>query len=273
MTAPARRDTSDNRIDESSRGNGLATRSTRNSTPTPRSSGTMSSGSSCAIGCAPATTASSPIPATISSSSSPPNSAIVVRGQRRHRAGPRQCLPASRLAGLRRRSGHAKFFVCPYHAWSYGLDGSLRAARHMPEGFDTASHGLKPIQVRVVQGLIFVTFAAQPLGLAASRGDGERLLRPLWLGAGAHRPSRDLQDRRELEARRRELPRMLPLRPVASGILEAPRARAADGADREAQRADGGAGRGARPRHPRPRPLGRVADGQGSGLRLPLRPL
>jgi phenylpropionate dioxygenase-like ring-hydroxylating dioxygenase large terminal subunit len=94
------------------------------------------------------------------------DSAIIVRGQDgivralanvcRHR-GSRICAETS---------GHAKFFVCPYHAWSYGLDGSLRAARHMPEGFDTAGHGLKPIHTRVVQGLIFVTFAAQPLGLA-----------------------------------------------------------------------------------------------------------
>jgi phenylpropionate dioxygenase-like ring-hydroxylating dioxygenase large terminal subunit len=93
-------------------------------------------------------------------------SAIVVRGQDgivralanvcRHR-GSRVCAAPS---------GQAKIFVCPYHAWSYGLDGSLLAARHMPEGFDKTSHGLKPIQVRVIQGLIFVCFAAAPLGLA-----------------------------------------------------------------------------------------------------------
>ena len=56
-------------------------------------------------------------------------------------------------------------FVCPYHAWSYGLDGRLRAARHMAEGFDRAAHGLKSLHTRVVEGLIFVSFAESPLGL------------------------------------------------------------------------------------------------------------
>lgn len=62
-------------------------------------------------------------------------------------------------------SGHAKIFVCPYHAWSYGLDGSLRAARHMPEQFDASAHGLKPLHLRVVEGLIFISFAETPLAL------------------------------------------------------------------------------------------------------------
>jgi phenylpropionate dioxygenase-like ring-hydroxylating dioxygenase large terminal subunit len=64
-------------------------------------------------------------------------------------------------------AGHARggVFVCPYHAWSYGLDGSLRAARHMPAGFDRAAYGLKPLHTEVMEGLIFVSFAETPLGL------------------------------------------------------------------------------------------------------------
>jgi phenylpropionate dioxygenase-like ring-hydroxylating dioxygenase large terminal subunit len=62
-------------------------------------------------------------------------------------------------------TGNAKFFVCPYHAWTYGLDGGLHGARHMPEGFDKSSHGLKPLHLRVVGGLIFLSFAETPLGL------------------------------------------------------------------------------------------------------------
>ena len=63
-------------------------------------------------------------------------------------------------------SGHAKSFVCPYHAWTYGLDGSLQAARHMPPGFDTARYGLKPVHLAVIEGIVFVSLAAKPLGLA-----------------------------------------------------------------------------------------------------------
>jgi phenylpropionate dioxygenase-like ring-hydroxylating dioxygenase large terminal subunit len=94
-------------------------------------------------------------------------SLIVVRGQDqevrallnvcRHR-GSRVCTEASGKA-------HGNGFVCPYHAWSYGLDGRLRAARHMPEGFDRASHGLKSVHARVIEGLIFVSFADTPPGL------------------------------------------------------------------------------------------------------------
>src|SRR5882724_43417 len=63
------------------------------------------------------------------------------------------------------RSGNAKFLVCPYHAWTYGLDGSLQAARHMPADFDAASHGLRPIHLSVIEGLVFVSLAEKPLGL------------------------------------------------------------------------------------------------------------
>ena len=64
-------------------------------------------------------------------------------------------------------AGHARggVFVCPYHAWTYGLDGCLRAARYMPAGFDRTAYGLKPLHTKVMEGLIFVSFAETPLGL------------------------------------------------------------------------------------------------------------
>jgi phenylpropionate dioxygenase-like ring-hydroxylating dioxygenase large terminal subunit len=58
--------------------------------------------------------------------------------------------------------GSASAFVCPYHAWTYRLDGSLRASREMPPQFDLAAHGLKPLPLRVVGGLIFVSFGPSP---------------------------------------------------------------------------------------------------------------
>jgi phenylpropionate dioxygenase-like ring-hydroxylating dioxygenase large terminal subunit len=56
-------------------------------------------------------------------------------------------------------------FTCPYHAWSYGLDGRLRAAREMPASFRREDYGLKSLPVRVIEGLIFMSFAQQPPAL------------------------------------------------------------------------------------------------------------
>ena len=52
--------------------------------------------------------------------------------------------------------GHAKVLVCPYHGWSYALDGRLRSARHMPAGFDPSEYGLIECAVRVCHGLVFI---------------------------------------------------------------------------------------------------------------------
>lgn len=65
----------------------------------------------------------------------------------RHR-GSRICLEAE---------GHATSrLVCPYHAWSYTLEGELASARHMGAHFDRADMGLHRCAVRVVEGLIFL---------------------------------------------------------------------------------------------------------------------
>jgi Rieske 2Fe-2S family protein len=55
--------------------------------------------------------------------------------------------------------------VCPYHAWTYDLTGRLRATRHMGADFDPSSHSLVQIQLRVLEGLIFVCFAEDPPAL------------------------------------------------------------------------------------------------------------
>ena len=58
----------------------------------------------------------------------------------------------------------ARVFTCPYHAWSYGLDGRLIGAPHMEEtsGFDKTNYPLHaPAQV-VWEGNVFVNFAESP---------------------------------------------------------------------------------------------------------------
>ena len=61
------------------------------------------------------------------------------------------------------KEGHAKLFVCPYHAWSYDLDGTLKAARHMAKEIDKEAFGLKPIALRIIEGLVFVNFSDDPI--------------------------------------------------------------------------------------------------------------
>ena len=52
------------------------------------------------------------------------------------------------------KEGHSRVFVCPYHAWSYNLDGSLRSARYTSPDLDKSQYALKRMHVRVVAGLL-----------------------------------------------------------------------------------------------------------------------
>lgn len=58
--------------------------------------------------------------------------------------------------------GSAPKLVCPYHRWTYNLDGSLFAAMRMAPGFDKSGHGLKPIALRCVAGGMFICLADDP---------------------------------------------------------------------------------------------------------------
>jgi Rieske 2Fe-2S family protein len=52
--------------------------------------------------------------------------------------------------------------VCPYHQWSYELDGRLAKARSMPDDLDREALGLAAASCAVVGGLVFVSAAAEP---------------------------------------------------------------------------------------------------------------
>jgi len=53
---------------------------------------------------------------------------------------------------------------CPYHAWTYGLDGALKAARNMAEvaGFDRSDYPLHEAAIATWDGFIFVNLAPKP---------------------------------------------------------------------------------------------------------------
>ena len=61
--------------------------------------------------------------------------------------------------------GHCKgAMVCPFHGWVYDLDGSLRGPAR-PETFgpmDRAQFGLKPVEMEIWHGFVFVRFQPGP---------------------------------------------------------------------------------------------------------------
>ncbi len=52
--------------------------------------------------------------------------------------------------------------VCPYHQWTYRLDGALIHAQNMEEGFDPSCHGLRPVHLKNISGLLFICLGDNP---------------------------------------------------------------------------------------------------------------
>lgn len=65
----------------------------------------------------------------------------------------------SRLCAAER--GSVAKLVCPYHQWTYELDGRLLFARDMGPGFDATQYGLKPVHCESVAGYIWICLAKE----------------------------------------------------------------------------------------------------------------
>ncbi len=65
--------------------------------------------------------------------------------------------------------GTSARLVCPYHQWTYDLDGRLVFARQMADGFDKDDFGLKPVACESVGGYIFICLADEPADFAPFR--------------------------------------------------------------------------------------------------------
>jgi Rieske 2Fe-2S family protein len=54
--------------------------------------------------------------------------------------------------------GHAATIQCPYHAWTYGLNGRLIGAPHMDDvpGFDKGLYSLRTVNLALWEGFIFI---------------------------------------------------------------------------------------------------------------------
>lgn len=70
----------------------------------------------------------------------------------------------------RKVRGSAGDFSCPFHGWTFDLDGNLRSAvsesrAALPEGFDKSKRGLRKVRVESYRGFIFGTLdlEAEPL--------------------------------------------------------------------------------------------------------------
>lgn len=86
-------------------------------------------------------------------------------------------LNACRHRGMpvcRADAGHARRFVCPYHAWTYDTTGALRTTSHDQHyaGTDLSQLGLIPVpQLALYHGLIFGTWDPQASSLDEHLGD------------------------------------------------------------------------------------------------------
>ena len=70
-------------------------------------------------------------------------------------------------------SGRRETLQCPYHAWTYDLDGSLRAAPRSERepGFDRSGLGLLPVAVDTSGPLVFVNPDPETAPLAEALGE------------------------------------------------------------------------------------------------------
>lgn len=88
--------------------------------------------------------------------------------------------------------GKADAFRCPYHSWTFRLDGSLKAIPNQPRfpGLNATELGLMPIALDVQAGFIFINLDPQPaMSLTAFLGGIAPLLEMTTLAPFAHRDS------------------------------------------------------------------------------------
>jgi choline monooxygenase len=80
-------------------------------------------------------------------------------------------------------AGCAKQFRCPYHGWTYGIDGALKGMVEFDGvcNFDRAANGLVPIRLDVWENFVFVNLDGRCMPLQDFLGAVSELVAPLHL--------------------------------------------------------------------------------------------
>jgi choline monooxygenase len=84
--------------------------------------------------------------------------------------------------------GCAKQFRCPYHGWTYGIDGALKGMVEFDGvcNFDRAKNGLVPIRVDTWENFVFVNLDGRAAPLRDFLGVIPELVAPLHLANKLH---------------------------------------------------------------------------------------
>src|SRR6056297_2666537 len=76
-------------------------------------------------------------------------------------------------------TGKKNIITCPYHAWAFDFDGTLKSARNTEnvEGFRKEEFSLKPVKVEVFCGLVLVNLDSDAEPFAEQMGELEKEIR------------------------------------------------------------------------------------------------
>jgi choline monooxygenase len=84
--------------------------------------------------------------------------------------------------------GCAKQFRCPYHGWTYGIDGALKGMVEFDGvcNFDRTKNGLVPVRVDTWENFVFVNLDGHAAPLRAFLGEVPGIVAPLELAKKLH---------------------------------------------------------------------------------------
>ena len=93
------------------------------------------------------------------------------------------------------KTGNRRTLQCHYHAWTWGLDGTLRTAPHCQEqaGFNKADFPLVPLGIETFGPFIFINPGSASCSLAATLGQLPEIIR----SGGADIDALEFRERRE----------------------------------------------------------------------------